>query len=57
MITFDRVNVNLELSFNEEFFAYGTIVKILVILECPCDKACYLIQKSEPVIGKGCVCP
>ena len=57
MITFDRVNVNLELSFNEEFFAYGTIVKILLILECPCDKACYLIQKSEPVIGKGCVCP
>ena len=56
MITFDRVNVNLELS-NEEFFAYGTIVKILVILECPCDKACNLIQKSEPVIVKGCVCP
>ena len=55
-IPFARVNVNLELSVNEEFVAYGTVVKILVILKCPRANGCGLIQKLEPVIGKGCVC-
>ena len=50
--TFARVYVNLELLVNEEFIAYGTMVKILAISKSPSAKECYLIQKLEPAIGR-----
>ena len=44
--------VNLELSVNEEFVAFGTMVKILTILKSNCAKGCHLLQKLEPVTGR-----
>ena len=50
VITFARVYVNLELSVNNKFVAYGTTIKILATLKSCCVKVCYLIQKLEPAI-------
>ena len=50
MITLTRVYVNLLLSVNKKFVAYGTRVKILAILKNSCAKACYLIPKIEATI-------
>ena len=44
--------VNLELSVNGKFVAYGKMVKILWTLKSPCAKACYLIQKIDPAIER-----
>ena len=44
--------INLELSVDEKFVAYGTIDKNLTSLKSPWAKACYLIQKPEQVIEK-----
>ena len=41
--------VNLELLVNEIIVAYGSMVKVLATLKSSCAKACYLIQKREPV--------
>ena len=46
------VYVNLELSVNEKFVAYGTMVKILATLKSSCAKACYMIQKLEPATDR-----
>lgn len=45
--TFAGVHINLELSVNEKFFAYGSVVKVLTTLKSPCAKACYLIYAIE----------
>ena len=55
MKTSTRVYVNLELSVNEKFVAYGIMVKILANLKSPCSNACYLKQKAKPAIEK-CDC-
>ena len=52
MKTSTRVYVNLELSVNEKFVAYGIMVKILANLKSPCSNACYLKQKAKPAIEK-----
>ena len=44
-MTYVRVYVNLELLVNEEFAAYGTMVKILATLNSPAAEVCYLIQR------------
>ena len=49
---FARVYVNLELSVNEKFASYETMVKILGILKKSCTMGCWLMQKLEPVTGK-----
>ena len=43
---------NLELSLNEKFIAYGTMVKILATLKNPCVKGCYLMQELEHAIER-----
>ena len=48
--TFARVYVYLELSVNEKFVTYGTIVKILTTLKS--SYACCLIQNLEAVIER-----
>ena len=53
--TFARVYVDLELSVNKKFAAYGTRVKILATLKSPCAKSCHMIQKFEFIIG-SCIC-
>ena len=50
--TFARVYVNLQLSVNEKFVAYETIIKILATLKSSRAKVCYLIQKLEPTIER-----
>ena len=52
IIAFARVYVNLQLSVNKKFVAYGTMVKILATLKNLCTKGYYLIQKFELVIGR-----
>ena len=38
--------------FNDKFVVYRTMVNISATLKSPCVKACYLIQKLEPVIER-----
>ena len=45
--TFARVHINLELSVNEKFVAYGSVVKVLATLRSPRAKTCYLIYAIE----------
>ena len=42
------MSVNLELSVNGKFVAYGKMAKILLTLKIPCARACYLILKVDP---------
>ena len=52
MKTFARLYVDLELSLNGKFIAYGAMVKILAILKNICAKAFYLLEELEPVVGR-----
>ena len=49
---FTRVYANLKLLVNEEFVAYGTMVKILATLKSVFAKKYYFVQKREPVIER-----
>ena len=46
------MSVNLELSVNGKFVAYGKMAKILWTLKSPCAKAYYLILKVDPAIER-----
>ena len=54
---FARVNVNLELSINEEFVEYGKMVKILEKWKSTCAKGCYRIQRIWTCYWKDFICP
>ena len=47
--TFARVQVNLKLSVNEKFVAYGAMVKIIASVKGSFTKGCYFMEKPEPM--------